>query len=141
MKKVEVNSTVTVNYTGKLQDGSVFDSSLNEGREPLTAVLGQGNLIPGFERGLIDMVEGETKTISIPFLEAYGERKDELVAQVPKERVPEEVEVGQMLQTMTQQGPMNVIVKEVNEDNVVLDANHPLAGKDLIFDLELISVE
>ena len=141
MKKVDVNSTVTVNYTGKLQDGSVFDSSLNEGREPLTAVLGQGNLIPGFERGLIDMVEGETKTISIPFLEAYGERKDELVAQVPKERVPEEVEVGQMLQTMTQQGPMNVMVKEVADDYVVLDANHPLAGQDLVFDLEIISVQ
>lgn len=141
MKKVDVNSTVTVNYTGKLQDGSVFDSSLNEGREPLTAVLGQGNLIPGFERGLIDMVEGESKTISIPFLEAYGERKDELVAQVPKDRVPETVEVGQMLQTMTQQGPMNVMVKEVAEDYVVLDANHPLAGQDLVFDLEVISVQ
>lgn len=141
MKKVDVNSTVTVNYTGKLQDGSVFDSSLNEGREPLTAVLGQGNLIPGFERGLIDMVEGESKTISIPFLDAYGERKDELVAQVPKDRVPETVEVGQMLQTMTQQGPMNVMVKEVAEDYVVLDANHPLAGQDLVFDLEVISVQ
>lgn len=141
MKKVDVNSTVTVNYTGKLEDGTVFDSSLNEGREPLTAVLGQGNLIPGFERGLIDMSEGESKTISIPFLEAYGERRDELIAQVPKDRVPETVEEGQMLQTMTQQGPMNVIVKEVTEDYVVLDANHPLAGKDLIFDLEVISVQ
>lgn len=141
MKKVEVNSTVTVNYTGKLEDGSVFDSSLNEGREPLKATLGQGSLIPGFEKGLIDMSEGETKTISIPFLEAYGERRDELIAEVPKDRVPEEVEVGQMLQTMTQQGPMNVMVKEVNESSVVLDANHPLAGKDLTFELEVISVE
>lgn len=141
MKKVEVNSTVTVNYTGKLEDGSVFDSSLNEGREPLKATLGQGSLIPGFEKGLIDMTEGETKTISIPFLEAYGERRDELIAEVPKDRVPEEVEVGQMLQTMTQQGPMNVMVKEVNESSVVLDANHPLAGKDLTFELEVISVE
>jgi FKBP-type peptidyl-prolyl cis-trans isomerase 2 len=141
MKKVDVNSTVTVNYTGKLVDGTIFDSSLNEGREPLTAVLGQGNLIPGFERGLIDMGEGESKTISIPFLEAYGERKDELVAQVPKDRVPETVEVGQMLQTMTQQGPMNVTVKEVTEEYVVLDANHPLAGQDLVFDLEIISVQ
>ena len=141
MKKVEVNSTVTVNYTGKLEDGSVFDSSLNEGREPLKATLGQGSLIPGFEKGLIDMTEGETKTISIPFLEAYGERRDELIAEVPKDRVPEEVEVGQMLQTMTQQGPMNVMVKEVNESSVVLDANHPLAGKDLTFELDVISVE
>ena len=141
MKKVDVNSTVTVNYTGKLEDGSVFDSSLNEGREPLKATLGQGNLIPGFEKGLIDMQEGDKKTISIPFNEAYGERRDELIAEVPKNRVPEEVEVGQMLQTMTQQGPMNVIVKEVNESSVVLDANHPLAGKDLTFELEVISVE
>lgn len=141
MKKVDVNSTVTVNYTGKLQDGSIFDSSLTEGREPLTAILGQGSLIPGFEKGLIDMSEGETKTISIPFIEAYGSRKDELVAQVPKDRVPEGVEVEQMLQTMTEQGPMNVIVKEVTDDYVVLDANHPLAGQDLTFDLEIISVQ
>lgn len=141
MKKVDVNSTVTVNYTGKLEDGSVFDSSLNEGRDPLKATLGQGNLIPGFEKGLIDMQEGDKKTISIPFNEAYGERRDELIAEVPKDRVPEEVEVGQMLQTMTQQGPMNVLVKEVNENTVILDANHPLAGKNLTFELELISVE
>lgn len=141
MKKVEVNSTVTVNYTGKLQDGSVFDSSLNEGREPLTATLGQGSLIPGFEKGLIDMTEGESKTISIPASDAYGSRRDELIAQVPKDRVPEGVEAGQMLQTMTQQGPMNVIVKEVSDEYVVLDANHPLAGNDLIFDLEVVSIQ
>lgn len=141
MKKVDVNSTVTVNYTGKLEDGSVFDSSLNEGREPLTATLGQGNLIPGFEKGLLEMQEGDKKTINIPFDQAYGTRRDELIAEVPRDRVPEGVEVGQMLQTNTQQGPMNVIVKEVNESNVILDANHPLAGKDLIFELEVISIQ
>lgn len=141
MKKVDVNSTVTVNYTGKLKDGSIFDSSLNEGREPLVAKLGQGNLIPGFEKGLLDMEVGDKKTIEIPFNEAYGVVREELVAEIPKDRVPENVEVGQMLQTMTEQGPMNVIVKEIKEDNVVLDANHPLAGEDLIFDLEVISVE
>jgi FKBP-type peptidyl-prolyl cis-trans isomerase 2 len=140
MKTVEVNSTVTVNYTGKLQDGSVFDSSLNEGREPLSATLGQGSLIPGFEKGLIGMSEGETKTITIPVAEAYGNRRDELVAQVPKDRVPQEVEVGQMLQTMTQQGPMNVIVKEIADEYVVLDANHPLSGQDLTFELEVLSI-
>ena len=86
------------------------------------------------------MLEGDKKTISIPYLEAYGERKEELVAEVPKDRVPEGVEVGQMLQTTTEQGPMNVIVKEVNEESIVLDANHPLAGKDLTFELELISI-
>lgn len=141
MKKVDVNSTVTVNYTGKLEDGTIFDSSLSEGREPLEATLGQGQLIPGFEKGLLEMQEGDKKTVTIPHLEAYGVIRDELIAEVPKDRVPENVEAGQMLQTMTQQGPMNVIVKEVNEDHVVLDANHPLAGKDLTFELELISVK
>lgn len=140
MKTVDVNSTVSVNYTGRLEDGTVFDSSLNPGREPLSATLGQGSLIPGFENGLIGMSEGETKTINIPCVDAYGEVNEQLVAEVPKDRVPENIEVGQMLQTMTQQGPMNVVVKEVKDDVVVLDANHPLAGKDLIFDLEVVSV-
>jgi FKBP-type peptidyl-prolyl cis-trans isomerase 2 len=141
MKKVDVNSTVSVNYTGRLEDGTVFDTSLNPGREPLSATLGQGSLIPGFEKGLIGMSEGESKTINIPCIEAYGEVNDQLIAEVPKDRVPEGVEEGQMLQTMTQQGPMNVVVKEVSEDHVILDANHPLAGKDLIFDLEVVSID
>ncbi len=123
------------------EDGSIFDSSISEGREPLVATLGQGQLIPGFEKGLLEMQEGDKKTVTIPHLEAYGVIRNELIAEVPKDRVPENVEAGQMLQTMTQQGPMNVIVKEVNEDHVVLDANHPLAGKDLTFELELISIK
>lgn len=141
MKTVDVNSTVSVNYTGKLEDGTVFDSSLNEGREPLSATLGQGSLIPGFEKGLLGMSVGETKTVNIPCVDAYGELNEQLVAEVPKDRVPENVEVGQMLQSMTQQGPMNVTVKEIKDDVVVLDANHPLAGKDLIFDLEIVSID
>lgn len=87
------------------------------------------------------MQEGDKKTINIPFDQAYGTRREELIAEVPRDRVPEGVEVGQMLQTNTQQGPMNVVVKEVNESNVILDANHPLAGKDLIFELEVISIQ
>ena len=141
MKKVDVNSTVSVNYTGRLEDGTVFDSSLNPGREPLSATLGQGALIPGFEKGLLGMSVGESKTVNIPCVEAYGDLNDQLVAEVPKDRVPEGVTEGQMLQTMTQQGPMNVVVKEVKDDVVILDANHPLAGKDLIFDLEVISID
>lgn len=141
MKIVDVNSTVTVNYTGKLEDGSIFDSSLNEGREPLSATLGQGSLIPGFEKGLLGMKEGDKKTIEMDHTEAYGDLREDLIVEVPKDRVPENVEVGQMLQTSTPQGPMNVIVREVNETNVILDANHPLAGKKLFFDLELISVK
>lgn len=141
MKKVDVNSTVSVNYTGRLEDGTVFDSSLNPGREPLSATLGQGSLIPGFEQGLLGMSIGESKTVNIPCVDAYGEINNQLVAEVPKDRVPEDVTEGQMLQTMTQQGPMNVVVKEVKDDVVILDANHPLAGKDLIFDLEVVSID
>lgn len=141
MKKVDVNSTVSVNYTGKLEDGSVFDSSLVEGREPLSATLGQGSLIPGFEKGLLGMTVGENKTINIPFEEAYGDVNPQMIAELPLDRVPEGVTEGQMLQTMTQQGPLNVLVKEVKESTVIIDGNHPLAGKNLIFDLELISVE
>lgn len=140
MKKVELNSTVTVHYTGRLEDGTVFDSSMTEGREPLSTTLGQGSLIAGFKKGLVDMAEGEKKTINIPSSEAYGDVNPSLVAEVPKDRVPEGVEEGAMLQTMTPQGPMNVLVKEVKDDIVIIDANHPLAGKDLIFDLEVISV-
>lgn len=140
MKTVDVNSTVSVNYTGKLEDGSVFDTSLMPGREPLSATLGQGSLIPGFEKGLVGMSEGETKTITIPCNEGYGDINPQLIAEVPKDRVPEGVQEGQMLQTITQQGPMNVLVSEVLENSVVLDANHPLAGKDLTFELEVVSI-
>ena len=141
MKIVEVNSSVTVNYTGRLSDGSVFDSSLTEGRDPLNATLGQGSLIPGFEKGLLGMKEGDKKTIEISSEEAYGSLREDVVVEIPKDRVPENVAEGQMLQTMTPQGPMNVIVKEVKEELVIIDGNHPLAGKDLIFDLELVSID
>ena len=141
MKIVEVNSSVTVNYTGRLNDGSVFDSSLTEGREPLNATLGQGSLRPGFEKGLLGMKEGDKKTVEIPFNEAYGTVREDLVVEVTKDKVPDNVTEGQMLQTMTPEGPMNVVVKEVNDENVIIDGNHPLAGKDLIFDLELVSID
>ena len=141
MSKVNVNSTVTVNYTGKLEDGSIFDSSLNEGREPLTAELGKGQLIPGFENGLIDMEIGDKKTVEIPASEAYGDYNENLIAEVSKDKVPEGVEAGAMLQTFGPTGPMIVKVVEIKDDVVLLDANHPLAGKDLIFDLELLEVK
>lgn len=101
----------------------------------------KGALISGFEKGLLGMKVGDKKTVEIPSNEAYGELRQDLVVEVPKDRVPEDVTEGQMLQTMTPQGPMNVIVKEVHESHVIIDGNHPLAGKDLIFDLELVSVE
>ena len=140
MEKVTSNSTVSVHYTGRLEDGSVFDSSLVEGREPLTATLGQGNLISGFENGLVDMVVGEKKTIEIEPENAYGQVNPQMVNEVAKSQVPEGVSVGDMLQAMSPAGPINVKVLEINEDVVVLDANHPLAGQKLIFDLEVISI-
>jgi FKBP-type peptidyl-prolyl cis-trans isomerase 2 len=139
--KVTENSTVVVNYTGKLEDGTIFDSSLNEGREPLEATLGQGQLIKGFEDGLVDMLVGDKKTIFIESKDAYGEYLDHLIQEVEKEKVPQDVVPGVTLHAETQMGPINFVVKEVKSDTVVLDANHPLSGKNLIFDLEVLEVK
>ena len=124
MEKITQNSTVTVNYTGKLEDGTIFDSSLVEGREPLKAKLGEGQLIPGFESGLIDMTIGENKTVEINPTEAYGEYNDELIVEVPKNNVPENVEVGMMLQTFGPMGPSIVKVLEIKDDVVAIDAKY-----------------
>lgn len=140
MSKVKNGDTVSVHYTGKLDDGTVFDSSLNQGRQPLTATLGQNQLIKGFENALIDMEVGEKKTIKIESHNAYGPVVQEMVVEVPKSNLPEGVVVGQMLQAHTPQGPVNVKVIELNEDSATLDGNHPLAGKDLTFDLELLEI-
>lgn len=140
MKKVENGKTVKLNYTGRLEDGSVFDSSLNEGREPLTTTLGQGQLIKGFETGLIGMSEGEKKTIEIESQDAYGPYIEDMIGEIEIEKVPEGVKVGDVLQGMGPQGPIMVKVVEVNETLVKLDSNHPLAGKKLIFDLEVLEV-
>lgn len=141
MRKVQNGDSVKVNYTGRLEDGSVFDSSLNEGREPLAAVLGQGQLIKGFESGLMEMSIGETKTIEIAPEDAYGHVIEGMVSEVSLDQLPEGVKVGDQLQGMTERGPIMVVVKEVNESTAMVDANHPLAGKKLIFDLELISID
>lgn len=141
MEKITQNSTVTVNYTGKLEDGTIFDTSLVDGREPLKAKLGEGQLIPGFESGLIDMGIGENKTIEIEPTEAYGEYNESLILEVAKNQVPENVEVGMMLQTFGPMGPSIVKVLEIKDEVVLIDANHPLAGKKLIFELEVVGVE
>ena len=141
MKKVKIGDTVRVNYTGKLVDGSIFDSSLNEGREPLVAKLGEGQLIKGFENGLVDMEVGETKTVEIPASEAYGEYLEYLIQEVPKSQMPGDVEVGTPLMADTQMGTVQFVVKEVNDETVILDANHPLAGQKLIFDLEVVGID
>ena len=141
MKKVLSDSTVTVNYTGRLEDGTIFDSSMVEGREPMTTKLGQGQLIKGFEEGLVDMSEGDKKTVEIESAEAYGEYLDYLIQEVEKSQMPGEVEVGMPLQAQTEMGVVQFVVKEVKDETVVLDANHPLAGKKLIFDLEVVSID
>ena len=141
MEKIKNGDNVSVHYTGKLEDGSVFDTSLVEGREPLTVTLGQGQLIPGFENGLIDMTAGEIKTIEIEPENAYGDVNPQLMSEIPLSQVPEGVKTGDMLQGQNQLGPVNVVVREIKESTVVLDMNHPLAGKKLIFDLEVVGVE
>lgn len=141
MTQVKENNTVKVLYTGKLADGQVFDSS--EGKEPLAFTLGQGSLIPGFEKGLIDMKLNEKKTITIPADEAYGYPREDLLIEVPKSELPQEMdpEVGMGLVSRTPEGQeINLLVVEVKEDTVVLDGNHPLAGKELIFDLEVVEI-
>jgi FKBP-type peptidyl-prolyl cis-trans isomerase 2 len=140
MSKVENGKSVIVHYTGRFEDGTVFDTSLTEGREPINTVLGQGSLIKGFESELIGMSEGEKKTIELLPEDGYGEYLDGLVTVVKKDQVPSGVKVGDVLQSQSERGTMNVTVKEINEEGVKLDANHPMAGKKLIFDLEVVNV-
>lgn len=146
MTVVKENSKVSVHYTGTLSTKEVFDSSKAvEGypfvdRDPLEVELGKGMLIPGFEKALQGMKEGEVKTVTIPCSEAYGEAKDDYIQEVEKEYVPDTVSVGDSLQTEGPQGKMVVTVKEVKEKTVVLDANHPLSGEDLTFELEVVSI-
>jgi peptidylprolyl isomerase len=140
MLKSKQGDTVKVNYTGKLEDGTVFDTSLTEGRAPIEAKLGEGQLIKGFENALYDMSEGEKKVVEISPEEAYGDVKDFMVSEVPLTQLPEQVKVGEMLQGQGPQGPVNVKIIEIKEEVAVVDANHPLAGKKLIFDLELVGI-
>ena len=142
MSKVKENDTVKVHYTGKLVTGEVFDSSLD--REPLEVQLGQGKLIPGFEQGLIDMAVNEKKTITIEKKDAYGEVNNDLYQKVLMTQLPQEIkpEVGMGLVGSNPDGTQQQFrIAEVQEDHIVVDANHPLAGQDLIFELELIEIQ
>tara|TARA_B100000809_G_scaffold97161_1_gene95683 strand:- start:5644 stop:6090 length:447 start_codon:yes stop_codon:yes gene_type:complete len=142
MNQVKENNTVKVNYTGKLSNGQIFDSS--EGKEPLEFTLGQGQLIPGFEKGLIDMKLKEKKTITIDKEEAYGKINTDLIQEVNKNELPKDMtpEVGMGLVSKSPDGQeMNLRVLEVKEESIVIDGNHPLAGKDLIFDLEVVAIK
>lgn len=138
---VKEGDNVKVHYTGKFKDGSVFDSSRD--REPLTFQLGSGQLIPGFEKAVVGMEVGDSTTVEIEPKDAYGDRNPEMLIEVSKQQVPPDLnpQVGQTLQVQQGNGQVaNVVVHELKPESIVLDANHPLAGKDLVFDIELVSV-
>jgi FKBP-type peptidyl-prolyl cis-trans isomerase 2/predicted small secreted protein len=133
---------VQVNYTGKLADGTVFDSSI--GKDPIEFTLGKGDMIPAFEKAVLGMKVGDKKTITIPADEAYGPHLDDMVVEVPRERLPSDIEpkVGLMLEAKQPDGSkIQFIITNISDNNTVtLDANHPLAGKDLTFDIELVKI-
>lgn len=141
MAQAKQGDTVKVHYTGKLDDGTVFDSSA--GRDPLEFTVGSGQLIAGFDAGVTGMSIGESKTVQIPSADAYGPHHEEMVIAVGREEFPPDLApaIGDQLQMRHDTGQiMMVTVIEVSDANVTLDANHPLAGKDLTFELELVEV-
>lgn len=141
MSQAKNGDAVKINYTGKLDDGTVFDSS--EGREPLAFTLGSGQVIPGFEEAVTGMAVGENKSVNIPADKAYGPRNEEMIIEAPLDQVPEDInpEVGQTLQMGGPNGEVVMVtITEVNDTHIKLDANPPLAGKDLNFDIELVSI-
>ncbi len=140
MAQVQTGDTVRIHYTGRLEDGTVFDSS--SGRDPLEFEVGSGQVIAGFDAAVRAMEEGESQTVTIECADAYGPRRDDLVFPVPRTQFPPEIspEVGQRLQMQQGDQTAVVVVREVGEDAVTLDANHPLAGADLTFDLELVEI-
>ena len=141
MQQVKKGDAIKVHYHGKLVDGTTFDSS--EGREPLEFEVGSGMVIPGFDEGVTGMAIGEKKTVHIPADEAYGPKQEDMIMEFPKERFPADMvpEVGMQLNMNNGQGQsFPVVIVEVQEAVVILDANHPLAGQDLIFDLELVEI-
>jgi len=142
MQQVKKGDTVKVHYHGKLTNGTTFDSS--EGREPLEFEVGGGMVIPGFDDGVTGMTIGEKKTIHIPAEQAYGPKQEEMIMEFPRDRFPADMvpEVGMQLNMSNGSGQnFPVTIAEVREAVVVLDANHPLAGEELVFDLELVAIE
>lgn len=140
MAQAKTGDTVRIHYTGRLNDGSVFDSS--QGRQPLEFTLGTQQVIPGFESAVLGMAEGEVKTVTIPVAQAYGERREELMLEVGREQFPDHIEprVGQQLQ-VDQEGQVGIVtIADVGERSVTLDANHPLAGQELTFELQLVEI-
>ncbi len=141
MQQAKEGNVVKVHYSGRLTDGTLFDSS--EGREPLEFTVGAGQMIKGFDAGVLGMSIGEKKTLQIAAEDAYGMRDEEAIIEFPAENIPEDMklEPGMQLTLRNQNGqPVPVIVLEVKEEVVIMDANHMLAGQDLVFDVELVEI-
>jgi peptidylprolyl isomerase len=141
MAQAKSGDTVKVHYTGKLEDGTVFDTTT--GRSPLEFTIGEGRLIPDFERAVIGMAPGESKSLQVASENAYGPHREEMVMTIARQDIPEGLnpQVNQTLQVQQSDNqPFVVTVTEVSEEGITLDANHPLAGKDLIFDIQLAEI-
>lgn len=138
---IEAGKTVKVHYKGTLNDGTIFDSS--EGRDPIEFELGTGTVIPGFEAAVAAMEIDETKSVTIPAAEAYGDVNEDMVGQIPRTNLPEDIkpEVDMVLTMQSPDGEMPVRIIDMDEETLTLDANHPLAGQDLTFELTLVSVK
>jgi len=141
MQQVKSGDTVKVHYHGKLTDGTTFDSS--SGRDPLEFEVGSGMVIKGFDDGVTGMIVGDKKTINIPVDDAYGPKQEEMLVEFPIDQFPPDMkpEVGMPLTMTTSQGqPVQVVIIDIKPEAVILDANHPLAGQELVFDLELVEI-
>jgi len=142
MNTVKANNIVKVHYTGKLTSGQIFDTT--EGKDPIEFTLCEGSLISGFENGLIDMKLNEKKSFTIAKEDAYGEVLAELIQEVNKTELPQDMnpKVGMGLVSKSPDGQeMNLMVVEVKEESIIIDGNHPLAGKDLVFDIEILEIK
>lgn len=142
MTQAKQGDTVRIHYTGTLRDGKVFDSS--EGRDPLEFTVGSGQIIPGLDNAIPGMVVGDKKEVEVPCLEAYGPIEPDARQAIPREGIPDDIplEIGTQLQMQSPEGQViPVTVVEVDEATVTLDANHPLAGQDLIFNIEMVAID
>lgn len=141
MSQAKQGDTVKVHYKGSLEDGTIFDTS--QDRDPLEFTIGEGEVIQGFEKAVVGMEPGQSKVVTLDSEEAYGPRRSELLVEVDRDRFPSEmeVEVGSQVQVRQQDGsPRVATIARVGDESVTLDVNHPLAGKDLTFDIELVEI-
>lgn len=141
MSEAKSGDTVRVHYTGTIADGSTFDSSV--GNDPIQFIIGEGRVIPGFEQAAVGLAPGESRTVTIAAGEAYGDHRPDLVQEVERASLPTEIEYAEGLQLQARgpdQQPLMLTVTSVTDETITLDANHPLAGKDLTFDIELVEI-